>query len=266
MVTTLTSEGGPQRGRPAWHAASRSATRLPTSPSWRSPVNRCGSGTVSVNERLSCTSTPRATPAAPPLAKGTDGQQKHPSKPNAAVSSATAVSAPVTTAATAPSQGMISVQSDPAGAAIILDGKDTGKKTPAQIAAAPGPHNIVLKQAGYADGTASANVDGGGRTASVSQTLVKLSEAKEIKPIGGLKKIFGGASETMGRIRIETKPKGVKVTVGTQVVSKPTPVEFDLAPGNYQITLEADGYAPLQTTVEISAGKKLQLTETLTKK
>jgi eukaryotic-like serine/threonine-protein kinase len=206
--------------------------------------------------------------ASPSPAKSAGRQAKHSSGMSAAVSSAPAPAPAVMPAPAAPISGMgtISVQSQPAGASIILDGKDTGKKTPAQVAAALGAHSIVLKQPGYADCTANANLKAGAETVTVFAALAKLGEAKEIKPISGFKKIFGSGSENMGRIRVETKPKGAKVTVGTQVVSKPTPVEFDLNPGSYQIKLELEGYAPLQKMVQINAGKRIQLEETLTKK
>jgi serine/threonine protein kinase len=208
----------------------------------------------------------RSAQASPSPEKSADKQPKHSSAKSATVSSASVPSAPVLAASTAPILGTISVQSQPAGASIILDGKDTGQKTPAQVAAARGAHSIVLKQTGYVDATASANLTAGGPTVTVSQTLAKLGETKEIKPIGGFKKIFAGASENMGRIRIDTKPRGAKVTVGTQAVSKPTPVEFALNPGSYEITLELAGYATLHKTVEINAGKRIQVEETLTKK
>jgi TolB-like protein/predicted Ser/Thr protein kinase len=208
----------------------------------------------------------RSAQAAPLPEKSAEKQAKRPSGKNATLSSAPAPSAPVLAATTAPILGTISVQSQPAGASIILDGKDTGQKTPAQVAAARGAHSIVLKQPGYVDSTASANLTAGGATVTVSETLAKLGETKAIKPIGGFKKIFGSESENMGRIRIDTKPRGAKVMVGTQVVSKPTPVEFALNPGSYEITLELAGYATLQKMVEINAGKRIQVEETLTKK
>jgi len=208
----------------------------------------------------------RSAQAAPLPEKSAEKQAKRPSGKNATLSSAPAPSAPVLAATTAPILGTISVQSQPAGASIILDGKDTGQKTPAQVAAARGAHSIVLKQPGYVDSTASANLTAGGATVTVSETLAKLGETKAIKPIGGFKKIFGSESENMGRIRIDTKPRGAKVMVGTQVVSKPTPVEFALNPGSYEITLELAGYATLQKTVEINAGKRIQVEETLPKK
>lgn len=204
--------------------------------------------------------------AAPLPQKSAEKQPKHPSGKSAPVSSAAPPSAPVPAASTAPINGTISVQSQPAGASIILDGKDTGKRTPAQVAATRGAHSIVLKQPGYVDATASTNLKADGETVTVFETLAKVGETKEIKPIGGFKKIFGSSSENMGRIHIETKPKGAKVTVGTQVVAKPTPVEFALNPGSYQITLELEGYATLQKSVEINAGKRIQVEETLTKK
>ena len=42
----------------------------------------------------------------------------------------------------------IKVSSDPAGAVIMLDGKDTGQKTPTEIDATPGAHKLTLKAAG----------------------------------------------------------------------------------------------------------------------
>ncbi|MFZ0911884.1 MAG: protein kinase [Candidatus Korobacteraceae bacterium] len=208
----------------------------------------------------------RSAQAAPLPEKSADKQPKHSAGKSATVSSTPAPSAPVPAAPTALILGTISVQSQPAGASIILDGKDTGQKTPAQFAASRGAHSIVLKQPGYADSTASANLKAAGETVTVSETLAKLGETKAIKPIGGFKKIFGSESENMGRIRIDSKPRGAKVTVGTQVVSKPTPVEFALNPGSYQIKLELEGYATLQKMVEITAGKRIQVEETLTKK
>ena len=210
-----------------------------------------------------------ATPEKPAPPPKIVSQQSAPSRKNATAASATAApapSAPAPTAPAAPIQGIISIQSQPAGASIILDGKDTGKTTPAQITTAPGVHNIVLKQSGYIDATTSATLAATGGTVTVSQTLEKLGQAKEIKAIGGFKKILGGQSESVGRVRIETKPKGAKVTVGTQAVSKPTPVEFDLKPGTYEVRLELDGYETVQKTIEIEAGKRIQVTETLSTK
>jgi TolB-like protein len=208
-----------------------------------------------------------STNASSAQANAADKRQKHPSIKSAAASPVPAPPTPAPAPA-APDSGMgkIAVQSQPAGASIFLDGKDTGKKTPAQIEAARGMHTVVVRQEGYLEASDSANVTSSASPVTISQTLTKLGETKDIKTIGGFKKIFGTAEESMGRIRIETTPKGAKVTVGSQVISKPTPVEFALNPGNYQIKLELDGYETVEKVVEVSAGKKVQLKESLAKK
>jgi len=43
-------------------------------------------------------------------------------------------------------------------------------------------------------------------------------------------------------------------------------VEFALNPGRYEIKPELEGYATLQKMVEVNAGKRIQVEETLTKK
>ena len=207
-------------------------------------------------------------PAKAPSTPDKNADKKRSSVKAAAVSPTPTPAPPLTPVVAAPeaAMGKISIQSQPAGASIILDGKDTGKKTPAQIEATHGAHSILLKQAGYMDSTTTATLNANGDPVTISQTLAKLGETKEIKTIGGLKKIFGSQEENMGRVRIETNPKGAKITVGTQLVAKVTPVEFALNPGTYQIKLELDGYQAVEKTIEVSAGKKVQLKETLTRK
>jgi hypothetical protein len=89
---------------------------------------------------------------------------------------------------------------------------------------------------------------------------------KEIKAVGGFGKIFGAQNENMGRIYIHTVPKGARVLVGAQPVNHTTPVEFDLAPGKYSLTLSLDGYPTAQKQIIVEAGKKLEFTVELTKR
>jgi hypothetical protein len=48
--------------------------------------------------------------------------------------------------------------------------------------------------------------------------------------------------------------------------AEPAPVEFALNPGSYEIKLELEGYATPLKMVEVNAGKRIQVEETLTKK
>jgi hypothetical protein len=59
--------------------------------------------------------------------------------------------------------GVIAVRSEPAGAAIALDGTDTGRVTPADVEAAPGEHTIAVSLAGYASASQTVTVGFGAR-------------------------------------------------------------------------------------------------------
>ena len=145
-----------------------------------------------------------------------------------------------------------------------MDGKDTGKKTPAHLMLDPGPHAITLRNAGYMDAALTANLKSG-ETVNLSQDLKQLGDTKEIKAVTGFKRIFGG-NEKMCRVSVKSHPKGAQVKVNGQVVSRATPLEFDLNPGSYEVTLTLDGYTPVTKIVEAQAGGHLEVEETLTKK
>ena len=54
------------------------------------------------------------------------------------------------------------ISSQPAGAQIFIDGKDTGKVTPAQISVdKPGSHTFLIRKQGYLDETSSASLQAG---------------------------------------------------------------------------------------------------------
>ncbi len=59
--------------------------------------------------------------------------------------------------------GVVAVSSEPAGAAIRLDGTDTGRVTPADVDAAPGEHTIVLSLEGYEPASQTVTVGFGAR-------------------------------------------------------------------------------------------------------
>jgi hypothetical protein len=68
------------------------------------------------------------------------------------------------------STGMISVRSFPPSARILVDGAETGLRTPAQVEVQPGEHRIRLVRRGF--GTAERSVTlSAGQTVEVTETL-----------------------------------------------------------------------------------------------
>ncbi len=57
-----------------------------------------------------------------------------------------------------PINALMVVNSTPPGANIVIDGKPTGKVTPAQFAVEKGSHTVFLRKQGYLDETVTADL------------------------------------------------------------------------------------------------------------
>jgi hypothetical protein len=158
----------------------------------------------------------------------------------------------------------VSVTSDPAGVAIWMDGKDTGRVAPAQISVdKPGNHSFVFKKQGYLDETATANLQIG-QTFRLSPSLRALGSADNIKIGGKFKKLFGG-SETagMGAVTIKTQPKGAQVAINNRIVDKFSPVDLYLDPGNYVIDITMSGFKSIHRVITVEKNGKVAIDESL---
>src|SRR5579862_5128900 len=146
----------------------------------------------------------------------------------------------------------MAVTSDPPGAAIFVDGKDTLRVTPSQISIDKGTHTVLVRKAGYLDETTSASGQPG-QTLRFSPTLRPLGNAEDIKTVGKFKKLFGGKGDQagMGKVSVKTNPKGAQVAVNRRMVDKNSPVDFLLSPGNYIVDITLTGYKPVQKVITV---------------
>jgi hypothetical protein len=158
----------------------------------------------------------------------------------------------------------VSAHSEPAGAAVWMDGKDTGKVTPAQISVdRPGTHSFVFKKQGYLDETTSANLQIG-QTFQLSPTLRALGNTDEIKFGGKFKKVFGGSdSAGMGTVSIKTQPKGAQIAVNNRIVDRASPADFYLNPGNYVIDITMTGFKSVHKVIAVEKNGKVVIEESL---
>ena len=156
------------------------------------------------------------------------------------------------------------ITSQPAGAQIFIDGKDTGRLTPAQISIdKPGSHTILIRKQGYLEETSSASLQAG-QVFHFAPTLKALGSADDIKLGGKFKKLFGGGDTAgMGSVSVKTQPKGAQVAVNNRILDKFSPVDFYLNPGTYVIDITASGYKPLHRVIEIQKGGKVAIDENL---
>ena len=157
------------------------------------------------------------------------------------------------------------VTSTPSGAAVFVDGKDSGRLTPAQIPVdKPGSHTFLVRKNGYLEEVTTVNLQAG-QTYHFAPTLRLLGTTGEIKTVGKFKKIFGGGGETsgMGTVSVKTQPKNAQIAVNRRLLDKATPVEFYLNPGAYVIDITLSGYKTIHRVVNVEKGNKVAIDETL---
>jgi hypothetical protein len=115
------------------------------------------------------------------------------------------------------------VSSTPSSAAIVLDGKETGKLTPATIVVASGSHTVMLRLAGYAGATRTVSIAKGGQ-ASLSVPLTETSPVAR------------------GSLRITSTPAGAAVTIDGKTMTGKTPLTVAVALGRHTVLVALPGY------------------------
>jgi serine/threonine-protein kinase len=160
-----------------------------------------------------------------------------------------------------------SIGSDPAGAAILIDGKQISQVTPAQVLLSRGAHSIALRKTGFQEAVANIDVHEGpvSRFAPSLKPLDHLADggkAKDSHP-NSFSGLFGGGDKVP--VEIHTTPRGAEILVNGYRYSQTTPAKIALPPGEYQITLQLEDYKPLQKTVIVEKGATIRVEGTLQK-
>jgi PKD repeat protein len=142
-----------------------------------------------------------------------------------------------------PTNGSISVNSDPTGAEIFLDGMDTGEDTNFVLnEIPPGVHSVLLNLTGYQNSTVPVTVIKG-QTAQVFVTLVP------IPPPG----------PTTGNISVNSNPMGAAIYLdGAPTGQMTNSILYNLEPGDYSILLTLNGYQNFTGQVTVIKGQTAQ--------
>lgn len=155
----------------------------------------------------------------------------------------------------------LSVTSTPPGANVYIDGRDTGKVTPAQVSVDKGQHVVLVRRAGYIDETTNAQFVLA-QTVTFSPTLRSLGNVDDIKTVGKMSKLFGGkAAQGMATVSVRTQPKGAQVAINQHMIEKATPVDIQLDPGNYIVDITLTGYGSIHKVITVDKGGKVVVDE-----
>ena len=135
----------------------------------------------------------------------------------------------------------VAVTSNLVGAAILLNGVETGQRTPATLTGvAPGPVVVSVRE-GCVSGSANVKVVAG-QTAKVS--------------------LF--AIEQGGTLLLRPTPTDALISVDGKNVKNPAQ-KFELQCGEHTVRAEREGYAPLVMTIQVTADDALVLPVELSK-
>lgn len=167
----------------------------------------------------------------------------------------------------APALSTIVVSSNPQGANIWLDGKDTGRVTPAQLTVDKGPHRVLVRKAGFKDAVSDENLSEG---QTISFTPVLLSQGQRAEDGASnslLHRLFGAETvpDGKGLVHVRTEPEGATIIVDGRVAPKKTNAHWPADPGVYTILLQMDGYKPVHRNIRVQKGKIINLDEILEK-
>jgi hypothetical protein len=164
-----------------------------------------------------------------------------------------------------PVKGFLTIAGSPSGAEVFINGRDTGKVTPIEFLVEPGTQSIVLRKSGYLDASTELKM-AAGQSTNYAPSLMVAGRTDNIRLVnGGVGKVFGGNNSTQGKARIEIKsdPKGAQVTVNGTPLQKTTPVEIQVEPGSYDITIEKDGYQPVKESAIVGIDDHIKINRSL---
>jgi serine/threonine-protein kinase len=164
-----------------------------------------------------------------------------------------------------PMNALMVVNSTPPGANIVIDGRPTGKVTPAQFAVEKGSHTVFLRKQGYLDETVTADL-GPAQNFQYAPVLRALGNTEDMRTVGKFNHLFGRGSDnaaSMGTILIHTQPKGAQVAINQQLLDKTSPVSVVLGTGNYIVDITLTGFKPVHKIVSVDKGGKTPIDEIL---
>jgi eukaryotic-like serine/threonine-protein kinase len=164
-----------------------------------------------------------------------------------------------------PMNALVVVNSTPPGAEVIIDGRPTGRVTPAQFAVEKGSHTVLVRKLGYLDETVTADL-GPAQNFQYAPVLRALGNTEDMRTVGKFNRLFGHGGESaagMGSIIIRTMPRGAQVAINQQVLDKMSPVAVVVGPGNYIVDITLTGFKPVHKVISVEKGGKTPIDEIL---
>ena len=125
----------------------------------------------------------------------------------------------------------------------------------------------MLRKQGYLEASTDLKLVAG-QSVNYAPSLMAAGRTDNIRLIGGssVGKLLGNSNNGSGMARIEfkTEPKGAQVTINGTPLQKTTPVEVQLEAGNYDITIQKDGFKPIHESAIVGMDDRIKIDRPLT--
>jgi len=168
-----------------------------------------------------------------------------------------------------PSQGkaVLRVDSSPPTAHIDVDGKSTGKATPAELQLAPGKHTVSVHMSGFQTSTASFQLKAGDERdyspqLTVAMPAIKVPGVPDLSKLQGLdkdtqaeywKQWANGQFGNKPSLVLNSKPQGARIFINGKDSGHTSPSVIQVDPGTYHVLFVLEGYEPLHQDVTVGA-------------
>jgi predicted Ser/Thr protein kinase len=166
-----------------------------------------------------------------------------------------------------PALSTLVVTSNPQGANVWVDGKDSAMTTPAQLTVEKGAHRVTVRKPGFKDASTDETFSEG-QTLSFSPVLLSVNpQAEDGKNPSFLRRMLGTDTvpEGKGLVHIRTHPEGASILIDGKLAPKKTNARWPADPGVYSIVLQMDGYKSVHRNIRVQKGKVVPVDEILEK-
>jgi serine/threonine-protein kinase len=153
------------------------------------------------------------------------------------------------------------VRSTPAGARVLLDGKNVGLTPLTLRDLEPGSHAVRIVRDGYVAVERRVALT---RTRASQSIAVNLSRAPAGEAAAApVSPAPASAGRTAGALVVDSRPTAAKVFVDGKLVGT-TPLQVDsVDPGTHVVRMEREGYGPWSTSVRVAPGERSRVSASL---
>ena len=166
----------------------------------------------------------------------------------------------------APVERRLTLRSTPAGARVSVNGRVEGQTPMTLRGLDPGTYTVRLTRDGFAPLERRVVINNAQPTQTIAVTLVAEKPATPAPPAaarGAAQPARGAAPAARGSLQIESRPAGVRVLIDGKLIGT-TPVAVpDLAPGEYVVTMQREGYRTWTDRVTVVAGERIRVAASL---